>query len=315
VASSRAGNGVLSLERFKALLEANPEVRIIELSNYGEVFLNKELASILECAADQRVEINLENGVNLNFARPEQLEALVKHQVGVVNVALDGASQETYGKYRLNGSLDKVLANVRKINEFKQQYASDRPHLVWQFILFSFNEHEVPVAREMANQYGMQFYLRKNWDSGYCAVEKPLEEPEQLPIRPDLQDSIKSLPIDGNSFPLCAQLWLDPQVNWDGEVLGCCVNFWGSFGNAFDQTVQEVMNSESYLGTQQMLSGVDFEPTSPCIKCGIFWNKFVGRNFFHYFAKAPVKWKWVLTRVHVKHLLKKLLPPARLKQG
>ena len=39
------------------------------------------------------------------------------------------------------------------------------------------------------------------------------------------------------SWPMrvCSQLWINPQINCDGRVLGCCVNYWGDYGNAFKE--------------------------------------------------------------------------------
>jgi len=40
----------------------------------------------------------------------------------------------------------------------------------------------------------------------------------------------------GASF--CRMLWEEPQINWDGKILGCCCNYWKAFpGNAFNRRV------------------------------------------------------------------------------
>jgi len=44
------GSGILKFADFQALLDGNPGLRDIELSNYGEIFLNPELIAILEYA-------------------------------------------------------------------------------------------------------------------------------------------------------------------------------------------------------------------------------------------------------------------------
>jgi hypothetical protein len=72
------GSGVLKFDDFKNFLQANPSVRNIEISNYGEVFLNPEILKILQRAHEKRVTIKIENGANLNHVSDEVLEALVK---------------------------------------------------------------------------------------------------------------------------------------------------------------------------------------------------------------------------------------------
>ncbi len=41
------GTGVLKLGNFKRFLELSPEIREVEFSNFGEIFLNPELQEIL----------------------------------------------------------------------------------------------------------------------------------------------------------------------------------------------------------------------------------------------------------------------------
>ena len=59
----------------------HPYLRRIELSNYGEAFLNPQLLQILEYACERGVAINIANGANLNTAKEDVLEGLVKFGV------------------------------------------------------------------------------------------------------------------------------------------------------------------------------------------------------------------------------------------
>ena len=55
--------------------------RAIELSNFGEIFLNPQLVSLLEYAYRRGVKVSAGNGVNLNTAILQALEAVVKFEV------------------------------------------------------------------------------------------------------------------------------------------------------------------------------------------------------------------------------------------
>src|SRR5947208_2874852 len=70
---------------------------------------------------------------------------------------MDSASQETYELYRIRGKFDNVIANIKKINHFKQLYCTKVPLLRWQFVVFGHNEHELPAARRVAEELGMEF--------------------------------------------------------------------------------------------------------------------------------------------------------------
>src|SRR4029079_12415181 len=75
------GSGFLRFKDFQKLIDDSPGLERIELSNYGEIFLNPELPRILEYAHSKAIPIWLENGANLNHVRDDVLEALVKYQV------------------------------------------------------------------------------------------------------------------------------------------------------------------------------------------------------------------------------------------
>jgi MoaA/NifB/PqqE/SkfB family radical SAM enzyme len=76
---------------FRKLLDDNPGLKAIELSNHGEIFLNPALLSVLELAHERGVELSASTGVNLNKIRPEVLEGLVKYQFHRVYCSIDGA--------------------------------------------------------------------------------------------------------------------------------------------------------------------------------------------------------------------------------
>ena len=58
------------------------------------------------------------------------------------------------------GDCDTVSENIRRINCFKEQYQSEFPRLLWQFVVFGHNEHESPIARKLAGDLGMEFRMK-----------------------------------------------------------------------------------------------------------------------------------------------------------
>jgi MoaA/NifB/PqqE/SkfB family radical SAM enzyme len=253
--SQAVGGGFLRLEDFRKLLDDSPRLKTVELSNWGEVFLNPALLSVLELAHERGVELIANNGVNLNKIRPEVLEGLVKYQFRSLQCSIDGASQETYSIYRVRGNFANVIDNIRKINELKRRYNSPFPKLAWKFIVFGHNEHEVPVAREMARELGMDFFTRTNWDPNYSPVRDP--------------EAVRAAAVPRGDADYCHQLWDEPQINWDGKVLGCCVNSWGDFGgNAFRDGLTASVNTEQIQYARAMLLGrAPSREDIPCTRC------------------------------------------------
>ncbi|HYM31124.1 MAG TPA: SPASM domain-containing protein [Candidatus Cybelea sp.] len=270
------GSGFLKLADFEKLLKDSPWLMQIELSNYGEVFLNPHLLDILEAARRSSVAITIINGANLNNARDGVLEGLVKYQVRELTCSIDGASRETYAEYRVGGDFDAVIANIRRLNEFKRQYRSELPQLKWQFIVFGHNEHEIPLARQMANELGMKFETKLSFNSAFSPVRDVALVKRETGLKAATREEYRRVYGTDYKVDTCHQMWTDPQVNWDGKVLGCCRNFWGDFGaNAFSDGLVNALNSEKMQYARAMLKGETPERADiPCTTCDIYqWRR------------------------------------------
>jgi len=51
----------------------------------------------------------------------------------------------------------------------------------------------------------------------------------------------------------CNQMLISPQINWDGKLLGCCVNRRLDFGNVFKEGLEECLKGEKYQYAKKML--------------------------------------------------------------
>ena len=81
----------MSFDNYKYILDNNPQIKEIELSNWGEIFLNPEIGQMIEYAYDCGVGLLCANGTNFNYVKQDVLEALVKYKVRCLNLSIDGA--------------------------------------------------------------------------------------------------------------------------------------------------------------------------------------------------------------------------------
>ena len=61
--SGIVGKGQLSFEYFKKFVSENPDIRRIEMSNWGEIFLNKDICKIMQFANEHGVTLYCGNGL------------------------------------------------------------------------------------------------------------------------------------------------------------------------------------------------------------------------------------------------------------
>ncbi|WP_373498930.1 SPASM domain-containing protein [Desulfococcus sp.] len=262
------GNGYLSFENFRNFIDRHPQIKKIELSNWGEIFLNPDLERILEYGSSKGVALSANNGVNFNTATDAQIEALVKYELKGMLVSIDGASQPIYQIYRRGGNIDAVISNIKKVNYYKKRYQKEVPVMKWQFILFGHNEKELPAARKMAEELGMIFKVKLNGDPGYSPIEDTDQAIRETGYKSWNDQLEKTGAIRNHS---CYQLWEMPVINWDGKLLGCCRNRYGHFGNVFSAGIGKHIKGEKYAYTQKMLMGKAVPRDDiPCMSCHIF---------------------------------------------
>jgi hypothetical protein len=162
--------------------------------------------------------------------------------------------------YRVRGDFNRVIGNLERLNEFKQQYNSPYPELSYQFVAFGHNQHEIQQARALAERLNMQFRLKLNWDDFHDTPFSPVTDHDLISRESGLGVANRSEFKEkfGEAYlqkPICADMWMAPQVNFDGRVLGCCVNYWDDYGNAFTDGLLKVLNSERMRYARRMLLG------------------------------------------------------------
>lgn len=260
------GSGFLKFNNFRKFIFDNPNISIIELSNWGEIFLNPEIIDIIKFAFEHKVKLTAGNGVNFNTISNDVIESLVKYQFGYINFSIDGASQETYSSYRIGGDYELVINNIKRINFYKTKYNSYLPKLSWQFIIFGHNEHELIKVRSLCKNLNMIFNPKLNHSKF-----SPINNPEVVKKDSGLKSVTRDEYLKNNKKHYkrpCCQLWFSPQVSWDGKMLGCCVNKWVSYGNVFESGLNNIISNSLYKKTLAVLRGENLiDDSVPCFYC------------------------------------------------
>ncbi|MBM4267902.1 MAG: radical SAM protein [Deltaproteobacteria bacterium] len=144
---------MMDFDHFKKFMDrVGPYVIRMELMNWGESLFNRRLPDMI--AEAKRHGISLELHENFNHVSEETVEKLVRSGLDVISISVDGLTQETYERYRVGGRLESVLANLETLVRKRHELASPTPRIIWQFLVFRHNEHEVDRVEEFARARG-----------------------------------------------------------------------------------------------------------------------------------------------------------------
>ncbi len=150
--------GMLDFDLFTRVIdEAGPSLGRVDFFNYGEAFLHKRAVEMCEYIKAKYPHIYLYTSTNGLALTEEKARRLVHSGIDEVTFSIDGASQETYVKYRQRGDFAKAFANLRAMADEKAGNGRDVPHLNWRYILFKWNDHdeELEAARRLAVEAGV----------------------------------------------------------------------------------------------------------------------------------------------------------------
>jgi hypothetical protein len=150
--------GMLDFEVFRRVIdEAGPALGRVDFFNYGEAFLHKRAIEMCEYIKSRYPHIYLYTSTNGLAFTEEQVRRLVRSGIDEVTFSVDGATPESYAKYRQRGNFDKAIGNLRAAADEKIHTGRDVPFINWRYILFVHNDsdEEMNRARRIASEIGV----------------------------------------------------------------------------------------------------------------------------------------------------------------
>jgi radical SAM protein with 4Fe4S-binding SPASM domain len=169
---------------------------------------------------------------------------------------LDGASKETYLKYRKGGDFEKIIRALEFLTKEKKRLHTQFPYVKLQFIIMRHNEHEISKIKELAGKLGVDELCFKT--VGIMDYSSKEDIKKYLPLNKNYsrytleEDKIVSKKEIPNN---CDFIWEEMIINWDGSVVPCCFDMNNShpLGNAFQEGVKMVWKSKEFNSFRKLI--------------------------------------------------------------
>jgi len=265
-----SGNGTLKREKgyitfdiFKKIIDdIAPTALMVVLWNQGEPYLNKDFSRMVKYASDRKLFTLVSTNGNIDY----NAEEIVNSGLDSMIVSLDGTSQETYNKYRVNGKLDKVLEGVTKIVAAKKKLNKTNPLLRWQFLVMKHNEHEIEEIKQLSKELEVD-----NLELKSVQIYSKEDVKKYLPENP----KYRRYKVSGDNFELkygiknrCRRIWTNAVVNWNGEVAICCFDKDGEFkvGDVKDANLNQLWKNSNIMKVRNQILR-DRKQISICRNC------------------------------------------------
>lgn len=252
--------GVMSFGVFKNIINQARDMEKchIIISGFGESLLDKEIIEKLDYIYDKKVARFVELVTNGCFLTEKLCQALCERQlIDILSVSIDAADSDTYKKIHSHDLLDLIVQNLEYLKKVKNKNNSSYPLISVRFKNFSFNKGQF---RQFINKFSpIVDEIRP-----YINISKWPESEIEI-------DSAKRR--DFIKIP-CPNLWEGIRINWNGDVVLCCLDYEGKvvLGNINEQTIVDIWNNTQIQTYRKKHIDFQFDRLKICKDCNINSN-------------------------------------------
>ena len=215
---------MLEWELYKSLIdEIGDYLFDIELYNWGEPLLNKQTPEFIRYAKSKEIKVVVHTNLSIDLS-DEYIRNLVRSGLDKLIASVDGATQETYEKYRRGGNLSLVRSNMQRIQAEKRALGLKTPEIIWKFLVFRHNEHEIATARTTYKDWGADGVIISGPLMDFNILEAGIacsSIPEYAPPS-ECQEQPRTKTDHKRRSPRCSYLYEALTLNSDGSVSPCC---------------------------------------------------------------------------------------------
>lgn len=266
--------GLMELDFFKEVFDQLDKSLIsVNIFSWGEPLLNKDFIKMIKYAKSHNPNVRISTSTNLNVKNDEMLRDLVASGIDEIIVSCDGASYETYSKYRKGGDFDLVIANMKTLSKAKREQKKDTG-IIWNFIVFKHNEHEIEKAKNSAHSIGVDFRVGLMRTSMKDEILKPhketiMKDKEWIPDNPAYSAYDKEKCIPKKKMKTCHKPWREIAINWNGLVFPCCIIYGDKYnlGNAKKTPIKEIWNGRMYIKARKDILSKKNSQETICAIC------------------------------------------------
>ncbi len=154
------GGNNMSPEIFRKIIQLLPaNIKLLSFSHRGDPTMNPDFPEIIRMAHAKGYATDLyTNGLLLD----RYIDRLMGSGLSAIRIDLDGASEESYLKYRIGSNFEKVKANIKLLVKARNTSAGNYPKkIIIICVVSSFNEHEIKQIQDIASGLGVDQLLFK----------------------------------------------------------------------------------------------------------------------------------------------------------
>jgi radical SAM protein with 4Fe4S-binding SPASM domain len=202
----------------------------------------------------------------------KQIDELLNSKLDSLTIAFDGFSKNTYEKYRVGAIYEDVLKNIQDLIAKKKQFCFKKPFIYINFIVNSYNEHEVDEAERYFKRLGVDGFAKRPLNLN---IDRRRDNKTFSDFIVWLPKNSNITYYDINGFQVSLKkksskcdAYKNPIITCEGDILVCCHDIFNAvkIGNVFDKSFKAVWNSEGYKEIRKTAERRGYQICKNCSK-------------------------------------------------
>lgn len=286
--SHQASRGNMSMETFCKLLPYFVQVESVDLTGWGEPFLNPNLFKMVARAKEAGCpSVTLTtNGTLLNA---ENIKQIIEFEIDVISISIDSATKETHEKLKTGSDFSQVTSAIQELVAKRNHSGSKRPYVSASFLLMKDNMEEIPGFVELMAEQKVDEVAFKNLSGvfsqedlnqviyeGYYQVrvdqerrDKYIAEAKKMAEKNGIRlifhgnfiaervNDCRAMPLNypfiawnGDVSPCCTLKYPAIRLGKDGEGIDCEVL---TFGNVNEEPLEKIWRNQRYVRLRERI--------------------------------------------------------------
>lgn len=239
----------MDLDLFRDIVsDCKDHVEFVWPYGIGEPMIHSDIFEMIKVARSEGIRTGM--STNATLLDDKRGDMLLDSGLDYLILAFDGATKESYEKYRIGAEFERTRKYILNFLEKKIQRGSQM-FIVVQMVLLKDNNHEIDLYKKL-------------WDvEGIDEVRFKRDE-----IQID-GSRIPNSQMEGQRRNPCHLLWRGPlYVRYDGKAFPCCYMYDEEpIGDLRKQSVMEVWNSEGMVQLREAHLSGDLTDYPLCQNC------------------------------------------------
>jgi len=230
--------GKMSFKEFKLIFDRFKDyVFILYLFLWGEPFLSEDIFRMIKYARKNKVFVSISTNLNIPNA---QMKKIIESELDYLIISLDGFDEESYQKYRKNGSFNLVIKNIKSLLKLKKDLHKKNPIIHLQHVIFKHTEKDLNRILEIDKSLNPDLI---EFVRGIYGLDVRSSKRNNF-----LSYNTKINKTHFNLYLKCISPWSSLVVHWDGGVSPCKHSFFkkDDFGH-ISTNFKQLWNNKKFI--------------------------------------------------------------------